>query len=226
MRILIVSDIHGRSDWWHWIIDNSFQFQGVVLAGDLIDMCAGADRIAEACVLAEASVEHIRENGTPVFVCEGNHDAAIRWNWMHEQLGRFHLGHLLIQTLPDTLTEETLGTLKVAHKISQAEKLPWIVVDHYPPLISRTNTDDFCLINRPAAKVAPDIVISGHCHDAPFRPPEHSWHDRVGATLCLNPGVRETENVPCRIVLDTAEKTATWYNPWRWERISYSPSED
>jgi Icc-related predicted phosphoesterase len=48
----------------------------------------------------------------------------------------------------------------------------------------------------------PHIVLSGHVH----RP--RNWHDRLGSTLTLNPGVNQGAPWPNHIIIDLAARTA------------------
>ena len=52
---------------------------------------------------------------------------------------------------------------------------------------------------------AGSLVLSGHVHH-PAR-----WHDRLGVAVCFNPGVDESAEVPCHIVIDTARCTAVFH---------------
>ena len=54
----------------------------------------------------------------------------------------------------------------------------------------------------------PDVVLSGHMHNAPFYP-EGSWIDRIGETWVFNPG-REPGPTPTHLKLDLDAMTAEW----------------
>lgn len=54
----------------------------------------------------------------------------------------------------------------------------------------------------------PDIVLSGHIHNAPFYP-DGSWIARVGKTWVFNPG-RQLGPSPTHLSLDLTQMTATW----------------
>ena len=57
---------------------------------------------------------------------------------------------------------------------------------------------------------SPDIVLTGHIHDAPFRP-DGSWADRLGSTWVFNAG-RQIGPVPTHVVFDTAAQSAFWFS--------------
>lgn len=65
------------------------------------------------------------------------------------------------------------------------------------------------MLNRLAAEHRPDIVLTGHVHEAPFIP-GGSWHDRLGETLIINAG-RQSGPVPAHVVVDTGSRTASWF---------------
>ena len=54
----------------------------------------------------------------------------------------------------------------------------------------------------------PDLVLSGHVHNAPFYP-EGSWIDRIGDTWVFNPG-REPRPIPTHLNLDLDAMSAEW----------------
>jgi Icc-related predicted phosphoesterase len=54
----------------------------------------------------------------------------------------------------------------------------------------------------------PDLVLSGHVHNAPFYP-EGSWIDRIGDTWVFNPG-REPGPIPTHLHLDLDAMSAEW----------------
>jgi Icc-related predicted phosphoesterase len=89
----------------------------------------------------------------------------------------------------------------------------WIWVYHSPPDDSPTSWsgrrhfgDD--LLNSLIERYRPDLVLTGHVHEAPYEP-AGSWHDRIGTTTVLNAG-RQTASVPAHVVIDSDARTATW----------------
>src|SRR5207253_2812461 len=68
----------------------------------------------------------------------------------------------------------------------------WIWIHHAPPdksPVSWTGKHfggDECLVEW-IRKYEPDLVLSGHIHNAPFYP-GGSWIDRLGKTWVFNPG--------------------------------------
>jgi 3',5'-cyclic AMP phosphodiesterase CpdA len=89
----------------------------------------------------------------------------------------------------------------------------WIWIHHAPPDQSpvswtgkRFGGDKFLVewIHR----FGPDLVLSGHIHNAPFYP-DGSWIDRIGKTWVFNPG-RQIGPRPTSIVFDLDAMTAEW----------------
>jgi Icc-related predicted phosphoesterase len=56
----------------------------------------------------------------------------------------------------------------------------------------------------------PDIVLTGHIHQAPFRS-GGSWVDRLGSTWVFNAG-RQIGPIPTHVILDTDEQRAMWFS--------------
>ncbi len=54
----------------------------------------------------------------------------------------------------------------------------------------------------------PDVVLSGHIHQSPFRK-GGSWVDKVGSTWVFNAG-RQIGPAPTHVVIDTDARTAAW----------------
>ena len=60
------------------------------------------------------------------------------------------------------------------------------------------------------ARFAPDVVLSGHIHNAPFYA-DGAWIDRLGATWVLNPG-RQIGPRPSYVILDFENMSARWFS--------------
>jgi hypothetical protein len=109
-----------------------------------------------------------------------------------------------------------IGRDEVAAQLARdAERRParWIWVYHWPPLGSPTcwtgkkdyGDPDVCTW---IVEHRPDLVLTGHVHQAPFRP-DGSWVDRIGDTWVFNAG-SQIGRVPARIEFDLATGTARW----------------
>src|SRR5690606_33924950 len=60
------------------------------------------------------------------------------------------------------------------------------------------------------AQYRPDVVISGHVHEAPFVR-DGSWVDRMGDTWLFNAG-KQIGPVPTTIAIDTTAGEAAWFS--------------
>jgi Icc-related predicted phosphoesterase len=89
----------------------------------------------------------------------------------------------------------------------------WIWVYHAPPEDSPTSWTgtahygDAELVRWTRA-YRPDIVLTGHVHQSPFRT-GGSWVDRLGDTWVFNAGRLMAPNPP-HVVFDTTAATAVW----------------
>ena len=64
----------------------------------------------------------------------------------------------------------------------------------------------------------PDIVLTGHVHESPFKPAGH-WAHRIGRSWVLNAG-RQIGPVPTHVSLDLAAGSAEWRSMMGHETLS------
>lgn len=229
MRYLVASDLHYTLQQLDWITDQAGDFDAVVLAGDLLDVGGRADIHAQIALF----IAYLRQlAGTvPVIANSGNHDLTARRpdgekaaTWMTEIGPTVTTDGECARVGPDLVSacawwegDHTRGELEdQLERDAEVERDGlWIWAYHSPPDVSPTAWggaryygDD--VLNGLVERFAPDLVLSGHVHDAPFRP-DGSWHDRIGSTLVLNAG-RQPGPVPAHIIVDTAERTADWWS--------------
>jgi Icc-related predicted phosphoesterase len=98
----------------------------------------------------------------------------------------------------------------------------WVWVYHWPPLGSPT-----CWTGRKDYGDAdlrdwidehrPDIVLTGHVHESPFKP-DGSWADRRGDTWVFNGG-QQIGPVPSRVELDLETNVARWVSMLGTEEV-------
>ena len=91
----------------------------------------------------------------------------------------------------------------------------WIWVYHWPPGTSPTTWTGRRFYGD--ADLAgwidehqPDVVLTGHVHQSPFAD-GGSWSDRLGRTWVFNAG-RQIGPVPTHVVIDLAERVASWWS--------------
>lgn len=204
------------------MIEHADEFGTVLIAGDTLD--AGAGLTAD-----QARREMVRFVGalarrTTVVICSGNHDLTGRdrhgeavplWRSAARAVGACVDGDVL---LTDDLAISVCGWSSDARaQLERQRRLVggrrWIWLHHAPAEGSRTAWDgrrdcgDRSLTDAIAA-LRPDIVISGHAHEAPFAR-RGDWHDRIGTTLLLNPGQVPGPR-PASVLLDLETQLALW----------------
>lgn len=72
MKLLAVSDLHFGLAQYDWVVQQAERFDGVIIAGDLLDIAGHLDLDAQITVVAR----YLRTlaSRTRLFVCSGNHD--------------------------------------------------------------------------------------------------------------------------------------------------------
>lgn len=228
MRCLIVSDLHYALPQFDWLMSAAPRFDLVIFAGDALDIASLVDSAAQILVVGKY-LQRIASM-TRVIFCSGNHDLDFRSpegekmaRWVEDvrKLGVVVDGDALV--LDDTLytvcpwwdgpqMRDRL-TAQLAADAQRRGSLRWVWAHHAPPRNSPTSWSgkqsygDADLVDR-IAQYQPDLVISGHIHQAPFVA-EGSWADRHGATWVLNAG-RQYGAPPAYIVIDTTIGEALW----------------
>lgn len=229
MRYLAASDLHYTLQQLDWISEQARDFDAVVLAGDLLDAGGRVDVSAQIALF----IAYLRQLGgvVPVVANSGNHDLTDRRpdgekaaTWMAE-IGptvttdgeHRRVGPDLVSACAWWEGDHTRGELVAGleHDAALDRDGMWIWAYHSPPDASpvawggaRYYGDD--VLNGLIERFSPDLVIAGHVHDAPFRP-EGSWHARVGSTVVLNAG-RQPGPVPAHLIVDTSDRTASWWS--------------
>jgi Icc-related predicted phosphoesterase len=227
MKCLLVSDLHYALKQFDWVSEVAGKYDVVVIAGDHLDLSGHVDAQVQMTVILKYFRDiHAR---TKILVCSGNHDLdarnaagekTSRWILKARQHGiatdgeSFELDGVLFTICPwwdgPGTREEVSGLLR---RDAARRGGPWIWVYHAPPAASPTSwsgTKHFgdADLNQWIAEHAPDIVLTGHIHDAPFHA-KGSWVDRVESTWVFNAG-RQIGPVPAHVVLDTQAGAALW----------------
>jgi Icc-related predicted phosphoesterase len=227
VRILLVSDLHYVLPQFDWVVRAADRFDVVVLAGDHLDVSSPVPLEAQSVVVLRYA-DLIAEQ-TTVVVSSGNHDltgpdaageqCAL---WLDEARSKgvptdgqsLELGDVLITICP--WWDGDVGKAAVAAQLARdAVRRParWIWVYHWPPTSSPTSWTGKRHYGDPdlegwIAEFAPDIVLTGHVHQSPFKP-EGSWIDRIGSTWVCNAG-NQIGQVPARIEIDLEANEAVW----------------
>lgn len=229
MRCLLVSDLHYVLKQFDWVLNEAKTFDVIVIAGDHLDISSSVDvQVQITVILTYLKRLHAK---TRLIVCSGNHDLDTR-NAAGEKFVKWisKVRNFGVPTDEDCVTiNGTLFTICPwwdgpqareqvgAHLARDAQKSKdqWIWVYHAPPDESPTSWGgqkhfgDAYLMQW-IEQYAPDMVLSGHIHQSPFRQ-GGSWADQRGSTWIFNPG-RQIGPCPTHVIFDTDERRALWFS--------------
>jgi len=227
MRLLFVADLHYGLKQFDWLIANAPGFDAVMIGGDLLDLSSALD-LETQIVVIEKYLERIARNA-PLLVSSGNHDGDARnsegesiCRWLLEaKEGNLHVDGDSVE-IADTLvticpwwdgaeSRNEVETQLVRDAARSKKK--WIWIHHSPPEGSPVSwTGRVCggdsFLTDWISRFAPDMVLSGHIHNAPFYA-DGAWIDRLGKTWVFNSG-RQIGPRPSHVILDLSEMTALW----------------
>ena len=206
VKMLFVADLHYALKQFDWLLANASRFEVVVIGGDLLDLGSALEMDLQIVVI-EKYLARLREQ-TRVLVSSGNHDGDHRLasnesmcRWLHEaKAGQLfvdgdtvEMNGILITVCPwwdGPLTRAQIDQLLARDAARQKSR--WIWIHHSPPDQSpvswagkKFGGDEFLV--EWIRRHQPDLVLSGHIHNAPFVP-HGSWIDRLGRTWVFNPG--------------------------------------
>ena len=229
MKLLLVSDLHYALRQFDWVDAVADRFDVVVIAGDHLDISAIASVEAQVVVI----LKYLRRlNGrTRLVVSSGNHDLTgraengervARWMAKVRELGvpadgdLIDIGDVSISICPwwdGPASCAEVGELLARH--AERRGRCWLWVYHAPPEgspLSYTGTTHIgdAALSEWIRMYAPDVVLTGHIHQAPFRK-GGSWADRIGTTWVFNAG-RQIGPSPTHVVVDLGARQASWFS--------------
>jgi Icc-related predicted phosphoesterase len=227
MKLLYVADLHYSLKQFDWLLANAGPYDVVAVGGDLLDV-GGALDLDVQIVVVEKYLRRLRKQ-TSLLVASGNHDADARnaageWfaQWLLKARGeglfadgdQFSSSKFTLTLCPWWDGPVSRASLeKLLSETASTVAGRWVWVHHAPPDRSpvswtgRKFAGDKCLLEW-IRRFGPDLVLSGHIHNAPFYP-EGSWIDRIGKTWIFNPG-RQIGPRPTSIVFDLDGMIAKW----------------
>jgi Icc-related predicted phosphoesterase len=227
MRFLLVSDLHYALKQYDWTMAVAPDFDSVVVAGDHLDISNHVDGSVQVVVI----LKYLRRlmDCTRIIASSGNHDLdsrdangekVARWMTRVKQMGipsdgdSVALGDTLVTVCPwwDGPNAKR-GVEALLARDHLKPKKTWIWVYHAPPVGSPTSWDGKKFygdaeLGEWIGRYQPDIVFSGHIHQAPFIK-DGSWTDRIGTTWVFNCG-NQIGPVPAHIIVDTHAREAEW----------------
>jgi len=227
MSMLFVTDLHYALRQFDWLAANAARYDPVIIGGDLLDLGASLDLDVQI-VVVQKYLSRIRQI-TRLVVSSGNHDGDSRnpsgesvVRWIHEAKapevfvdGDCHdLTGSLLTVRPWWDGPVSRGQLEALLARDAAKpKVKWVWIHHAPPDQSRVSWtgkkfggDEFLV--EWIRTYQPDLVLSGHIHNAPFYP-DGSWVDRLGKTWVFNPG-KQLGPQPTYLAIDLEKMTAAW----------------
>jgi Icc-related predicted phosphoesterase len=225
--MLFVADLHYGLKQFDWLLANAPGFDAVLIGGDLLDLSSALDLETQIVVVGKY-LGRISRN-TRLLVSSGNHDGDARnaaqesiCRWLPEAMDdQLHvdgesvmLDGTLVTICPWWDGPQTRADVeRLLARDAARPKQKWIWIHHAPPAGSpvcwtgRTSAGDEVLAAW-IARFAPDFVLSGHIHNAPFYP-DGSWIDRIGGTWVFNVG-RQIGPQPSFVILDFEAMSARW----------------
>lgn len=233
MRALLVADLHYDLRKLDWVVahatDPEHRLDVIVVAGDLLDVASGVPLDTQATVVLsylERLADHL-----PTVVCSGNHDLdhrtdagekATRWIAEARQHGvavdgdSIDVGQWRITACAWWEGPATLAALEARLDAAAAARpARWAWAFHGPPEgpLSWTGSRHYGDPELPRLldTYAPDVVLCGHVHEAPFTD-GGGWAERRGPTWLFNAGYQRGDR-PAHIELDLGADRATWWSP-------------
>jgi Icc-related predicted phosphoesterase len=229
MKLLLVSDLHYALKQFDWVHSVADRFDVVVIAGDHLDISSAVGVDVQIVVI----LKYLRrlQAKTRLLVCSGNHDLNARdargervARWLSEARGvdfavdggRVEIDGTAITVCPwwdGPRGREAVG--EQLERDAAQRRGRWIWVYHAPPdesPVSWTGAKHYgdAELVRWIRAYRPDLVLTGHIHQAPFRA-GGSWIDRVDGTWVLNAG-RQIGPCPTFVVVDSAAQQAMWFS--------------
>jgi Icc-related predicted phosphoesterase len=237
VRIIAVSDLHYRLAHYDWLVRAAADADVIALTGDLADVVNPVPMEVQVVVLAKYL--NLMASSAKVLAASGNHDldgpGALGEQvagWLQRSgVGDVHVdgasvdvGDIRFTVCPwwdGPKTRDAVAAQLAAAAVDRPRL--WIWLYHAPPagtVLCRDGRREFPDHDLAAwiAEHQPDIVLSGHIHQAPWIE-GGSWHDRLGRTQVFNPG-RQLGPVPAHITFDTEAATADWFGVFSSESIS------
>ena len=237
MRILAVTDVHYRLGHFDWLLANSASADVIAISGDLADIANPVPLEVQIFVI-ERYLEQLAESAV-VLVVSGNHDLdgpgahgeqVASWlrrprnGPVHSDGASVDLDGYRFTMCPwwdGPITRQEVDAQLERAAVDRPRR--WIWLYHAPPagtvlcFDGRRTFPDQDLADW-IARYQPDIVFTGHIHQAPWTE-GGSWHDKLGDTYVFNAG-HQVGKVPAHIRIDTSTGTVDWFGVFDNESIT------
>lgn len=242
MRALVVADLHYSLPQLDWLMRAAPAYDLVIIAGDLLDLAGHVDIDTQIVVVGKYLARLAAL--VPVIACSGNHDldatdaGGERYAaWLQDaREDGVHVDGDLVPMASGLATvcaywdgplgRDRLDSFLAASRPPQG--VAWLWVHHMPPDRASVSWNGHvhagdAHLDELIARYAPDIVLSGHVHGAPFRQ-GGSWIDRLGRTWVLNPG-RQLGALPTFIELEIDRGEVAWTSLAGHEQRQLAPQD-
>tara|TARA_B110000305_G_scaffold71543_1_gene80368 strand:- start:297 stop:1031 length:735 start_codon:yes stop_codon:yes gene_type:complete len=227
MKILVVSDIHYSLRQYDWLANVAGNYDLVVVAGDLLQLHGVVDMDTQAAVIGQYSKRICSK--APLILCSGNHDLIEELDgsrtpeWLQEfdvpgltvDCESYETQEVRLLSLPwwETEEERLVAEARLAAWQDPDDERLTLWVHHSPAKGTKTSWNgkadhgDQNLSNW-VEQYQPDVVLSGHVHNAPYYP-GGSWIDHIGKTVLVNGG-RQTGDVPATVEIIIENGSLIW----------------
>jgi Icc-related predicted phosphoesterase len=226
MNLLFAADLHYALRQFDWLQEQAESCDALVIGGDLLDLGSSLDLDVQV-VVVEKYLERLSRR-TRLIVSSGNHDGdhrdaggESRAAWLGEVRGeRLHVdgdsvdvAGMRITVCPWWDGPVTRGEVEAQLEAARpAEGMRWLWVYHAAPegplsWTGKQHIGDATLTGW-IHRFSPEIVLSGHIHNAPFYP-QGAWIDRIGSTWAFNPG-RQIGGCPAVLRFDLERMRVAW----------------
>lgn len=229
VTLLAVSDLHYSLPQFEWLVLRAADCDVIVIAGDLLDLGSPVELDVQIIVISKY-LDRIRAE-TCVVVCSGNHDGDVEVSggdfsakWLLDLRGKnlvtdgetYWLGPDKVTVCPWWESEKSkakMAAMLRAEARRREKWRRWLWVHHAPPVgcgVSWTGKDDAgdAFVRELIDELRPDLVFSGHIHNAPFYA-DGSWVSRMGGSWVFNPGC-QIGAVPAAVYFDSETMTADY----------------
>jgi Icc-related predicted phosphoesterase len=84
MKLLLTSDLHSHTPWYHWLIEQAEHVDCIAIGGDMVEGLAPGNHIHKFS-MAEWCLEKVIEQGCHAAVCSGNHEIYLKKNIRNQE---------------------------------------------------------------------------------------------------------------------------------------------
>lgn len=231
MKLLFLADLHFSLKQYDWVVAHATEYDLIVIGGDLLDLSSSLDLDTQITVVEKYF--SVLTKTSKLAVSSGNHDGDTRnaadesvAQWLQDSRAEglyvdgdsFDFLNARITVCPWWDGELSRNEIQSQLEREAASvRGRWIWIHHAPPEGASTcwNGRKFIgdeFLRKWIERFQPDMVLSGHIHDAPFCK-AGSWVDRIGRTWVFNTG-RQPGAPPTSLTIDFDTMKAEWNSAW------------